>query len=330
MGWATIYANGDIPGLRNAATQVISNTDSRQYITLQAARSTRSTFTLKQRKSESANDFYERCMTAFQAHSEAGHGWPVDAHYKEAVAALAVSPDHDRTRWTGGEPPADEEEALYDDCIEALKAVIFLEGLTEKYKEYNDRLANAFAENNDIYPKRTPTAKERIARHKPSTAAPPAATYSGDPIGLSFATHSLQGTTPYFNADGTFTCFKCGKKGHRAKDCPDNKDTAVTAPCTAAAPASKPAAATAPPAAAPAPAPQGWASGVPLSVTLSAAPPARPASVVSAVTNTTRGTTGGSRLNSNSEILDLLSAAQDNGDGKRDAAGPALRCGRWR
>ena len=79
--------------------------------------------------------------------------------------------------------------------------MIFLEGLTEKYKEYNDRLANAFAENNDIYPKRTPTAKERIARHKPSAAAPSAATYGGDPIGLSFATHSLQGNTPYFNAD---------------------------------------------------------------------------------------------------------------------------------
>ena len=36
---------------------------------------------------------------------------------------------------------------------------------------------------------------------------------------------------------------------------------------------------------------------------------------MSAVTNATRGTTGGSRLISNSEILDLLSAAQDNGDG---------------
>ena len=69
------------------------------------------------------------------------------------------------------------------------------------------------------------------------------------------------------------------------------------------------------PAAAPAPATQGWANGVPLSVTPSAAPPARPASVVSAVTNATRGTTGGSRLISNSEILDLLSAAQDNGGG---------------
>merc|ERR1712153_200979 len=39
-GWATIYANGDIPGLRNAATRAVSNPDSRLYTALQAARST--------------------------------------------------------------------------------------------------------------------------------------------------------------------------------------------------------------------------------------------------------------------------------------------------
>ena len=33
-GWATIYANRDIPGLRNAATQAISNTNSRLYTAL--------------------------------------------------------------------------------------------------------------------------------------------------------------------------------------------------------------------------------------------------------------------------------------------------------
>jgi hypothetical protein len=37
--------------------------------------------------------------------------------------------------------------------------------------------------------------------------------------------------------------------------------------------------------------------------------------VVSAVTNTTRGTTGGSRLISNSKIIELLSSAHNNGDG---------------
>ena len=81
MGWAAIYTNKDVPGFRNVATQAVLNTDSRLYTALQAARSMRTTFTLKQRKSESAHDFYERCMTAFQAHSKAGHGWPVKTHH---------------------------------------------------------------------------------------------------------------------------------------------------------------------------------------------------------------------------------------------------------
>ena len=98
-------------------------------------------------------------MAAFQAHSKAGHGWPVETHYKEAVAALTRSPDHDRSNWTNGKSPAREGETLYDDCVEALKAIIFLEGLTDQYKEYTDRLAKPFAGNNGI-PNRTPTAKE--------------------------------------------------------------------------------------------------------------------------------------------------------------------------
>ena len=47
-GWATIYADKAVPGLHNVATQTVSNTDSRLYTALQAARSTRTTFTLKQ------------------------------------------------------------------------------------------------------------------------------------------------------------------------------------------------------------------------------------------------------------------------------------------
>ena len=101
-------------------------------------------------------------MTAFQAHSKARHGWPVKPHHKEAIAALAHSPDHDRSNCTAGKPPAEEDKTLYKDCVKALKAIIFLKGLTDQYKEYNSRLANAFAESNCIYPKRTPTAKERI------------------------------------------------------------------------------------------------------------------------------------------------------------------------
>jgi hypothetical protein len=103
------------------------------------------------------------------------------------------SPNHDRSNWVDGKPGTKEAETLYDDCIEALKAIIFLEGLTDQYKEYNTRLANAFAENNDIYPKRTPTAKERIARHRTTATAPAPAPYAGNPIALAFATHSLQG-----------------------------------------------------------------------------------------------------------------------------------------
>ena len=170
--WANIYATKDVPGLRNAPMQAVLNTNNRLYTALQAARSTRATFTLKQRKSESAHNFYERCMAAFQAHSKAGHGWPIETHYKKAIATLAHPPDHDRSNWTNGEPPAEEGKTLDDDCVEALKAIIFLNGLTDQYKEYNDHLANAFAESNDICPKRTLTAKERIARHKPSAAAP--------------------------------------------------------------------------------------------------------------------------------------------------------------
>ena len=82
-------------------------------------------------------------------------------------------------------PPAEEGDTFYDNCIEALKVVIFLEGLTDRYKEYDDHLANAFAENNGIYPKCAPTTKERIVRHKPSAATPSSTMYAGDPIALS-------------------------------------------------------------------------------------------------------------------------------------------------
>ena len=67
-------------------------------------------------------------MTVFHTHIEADHGWPVEAHHKEAITVLAQSPDHNRSGWTNGEPGPDKAKTLYDSCIKALKAVIFLRG----------------------------------------------------------------------------------------------------------------------------------------------------------------------------------------------------------
>jgi hypothetical protein len=89
-------------------------------------------------------------MTAFLTHGEAGHGWPVDAHYKEAIAVLARSPNHDQSSWADGDPGTDKAETLYEECAKALKAVIFLEGLADAHKEYNDGLANVFTKNSNI------------------------------------------------------------------------------------------------------------------------------------------------------------------------------------
>jgi hypothetical protein len=157
-------------------------------------------------------------MTNFHAHSEAGHGWTVEAHYKEVIDRLAKLPDHDRSLWVDGEPDHLESNKLYDGCTEALKAMVFIEGLSDACKEYNARLENAFAEGNDIYPKRTATLKKRVVRHRP-TAPTHAPSYAGNPVTFAFATaagqgnaitHSLQGDTPYYNADGSFACFICG------------------------------------------------------------------------------------------------------------------------
>ena len=76
-----------------------------------------------------------------------------------------------------------------------------------------------------MYPERLDQAKERAVRHQPATPAP--GPYAGDPVALAFATaenaghmgHSLQGDMPLFNKDGTFSCFICKQKGHKARDC---------------------------------------------------------------------------------------------------------------
>ena len=87
-------------------------------------------------------------------HGETVHGWLVDTQYKEVIATLAHSPYHDRSSWADNEPGTEEAETLCDDCIKALKTIIFLKGLTDAYTEYNDQLANAFVKNSDTYPKR--------------------------------------------------------------------------------------------------------------------------------------------------------------------------------
>jgi hypothetical protein len=170
----------------------VSNTDNYLYTSLQAARSTKTTFSLKQQKEELVHNFYKRCMSAFHTHIKAGHGWSVEAHYKKAIAVFAQTPDHDKSGWTDNKPGPDKAKTLYDNYITALKAIIFLEGLLNTYNEYNDQLANAFAKNNNIYPKRTPIAKERVARHRTSAAAAHAL-YAGDPAALAFATSASGG-----------------------------------------------------------------------------------------------------------------------------------------
>ena len=96
-GWLTIYETKDVPALRNTAMQAVSNTNKRLYTSLHVTQSTKTTFSLNQQNIESAHTFYERCITAFQAHTEAGHGWSVGAHYKEAIAPLAYFPNYDQS-----------------------------------------------------------------------------------------------------------------------------------------------------------------------------------------------------------------------------------------
>ena len=336
--WAATDTNKDLVGLRSAAFAAVSNSDARLYLPLQAVRSARSAFGIRMRRNETIHGFHDRCDTAFHAHNEAGHGWPVDAHYHEVVAKLATDPTVDRSGWAGPDEPDEATAArVYDACISAFQSVVFLEGLTEAYKEYNDRCENNYAEGTDIYAKTVPAAKERAARFQPAAQPPAYGAYADDPVAMAFLSkdgprgHSLQGDIPLVNADGSRTCFRCGLVGHESRDCPhkaaiaagtfdrsQHATTNTTTTTAGPAPAPAPSPAPAPPAPAPQPGVPAWNGGVPLSVTLSAAPappPAPGSSVVSGITNTLRGTTGGRRVISNSEILDLLSSTQDNGDG---------------
>ena len=62
--WLIIYENKAVPALRNTVMQAVSNTDSRLCTSLQAVRTSKTTFSFKQQREESVYNFYARCMTA--------------------------------------------------------------------------------------------------------------------------------------------------------------------------------------------------------------------------------------------------------------------------
>ena len=76
--WSSIRDTADLVALRAAAAAAVSNTDTRLYAPVQAVRSAQSTFTMRRRRGESVRDYFQRCVQAFEAHDQAGHGWPTD------------------------------------------------------------------------------------------------------------------------------------------------------------------------------------------------------------------------------------------------------------
>ena len=57
---------------------------------------------------------------------------------------LAADPTVDRSGWAGPNDPDEATAArIYEACISAFQSVVFLEGLTEAYKEYKDRCVKA-------------------------------------------------------------------------------------------------------------------------------------------------------------------------------------------
>ena len=50
----------------------------------------------------------QRPVAGLRVSKAFGHGWPIDAHYKEIVDARRDNPRHDHDGWTDGQPGADE------------------------------------------------------------------------------------------------------------------------------------------------------------------------------------------------------------------------------
>ena len=59
------------------------------------------------------------------------------------------------------EPQGDEPQALYDYCVDAFQAMVFINCLSGAYSKYKAWLENAQAEGIDLYFKQLDQAKDR-------------------------------------------------------------------------------------------------------------------------------------------------------------------------
>ena len=165
------------------------------------------------------------CDTLSHSHNEAAHNRPVDTHCREEVTRVAALPKFDRSSWSEGEPNNETATLLYENCVDAFQATIFLKGLPDAYKEYNDRLKNAYTEGTDIYSKAPAIAKERVVSMLPPHCPCPHQQRLHRGPNRPCLYHDIQGRaawaqpardTPYYNADRTFNCSICKQKGHKA------------------------------------------------------------------------------------------------------------------
>eukprot|EP00977_Amphora_coffeiformis_P008241 scaffold1852_cov170-Amphora_coffeaeformis.AAC.1 len=200
--YASVEATNDVVGLLQLIKDAAYNSNKKKYPPMQAAMALKRLMMMRQYDNEDVVDYYKRFSSTLEM---------VDRAYGEITPMVLAQRDQAYKADAEGVSRAERNKML---------AYMFMDGANKKlFGYFMKNMHDDYALGNDNYPTDVETALQVLLLYQEGTQKKTSKkeTWVDEQVDLAFA----QMTKNDKRKRGL--CFKCGKKGHKEADCPEQQ-----------------------------------------------------------------------------------------------------------